>query len=403
VNLVVRTAAVPDWNAEYKAAKAYGISTIKYSELLGQVMQERLGVAVAGTHGKSTTTAMISYALSACGADPSFVIGATVPQLGGSGSRSGSGKAFVVEACEFDRSFHKLHPHIALILNVDAEHFDYFKGGLADIVSAFADFAALVPPQGRMIANGQDANVAAALKEHVGPIEWVGLLDEREPTGSVASRLTWVGRVIGLEAGCYVGEIRRDGQVVAELKLAVPGKHNFFNAVFAVAACCAVGVDPAQAAEAISAFIGVDRRQSEIGRCNGAIIVDDYGHHPTEIRATLKALREKYQPKRLFCVFQPHQHSRTRFFLEDFAASFIAASETIVPDIYFVRDSEAERQRVSSSDLVERIIDHGQDARHIPNLADIPTYLRSKVGEGDVVVTMGAGDVWKIAREMVQA
>jgi UDP-N-acetylmuramate--alanine ligase len=169
-----------------------------------------------------------------------------------------------------------------------------------------------------------------------------------------------------------------------------------------VAVCAAAGVEPAKAAAAVSGFVGVDRRQTEIGRCNGAIIVDDYGHHPTEIRATLKALKEKYQPKRLFCVFQPHQHSRTRFLLEDFAASFVAATETIVPDIYFVRDSETERHRVSSSDLVERIIDHGQDAKHIPNLADIPAYLRGKVGEGDVVVTMGAGNVWEIAREMVK-
>jgi UDP-N-acetylmuramate--alanine ligase len=401
VDLVVRTAAVPDWNAEYKAALRYGIPTIKYSDLLGQVMAERFGVAVAGTHGKSTTTGMISYALLRCGADPSFVVGGTVAQLGGSGSRSGQGRSFVVEACEFDRSFHKLRPTVALILNVEEDHLDCYKD-LDDIIGSFKNFAALVPAHdGLVIANGQDPNVARTLKEQGGRIEWVGLLDEREPSGSAAGRLTWVTRVLAMENGCYTGEVRRDGVVVANLKLSIPGRHNLFNATMAVAACHAAGVAPAKAAEAINTFTGVDRRQTEVGRCNGAIVVDDYGHHPTEIRATLKALREKYNPQRLFCVFQPHQHSRTRFLLEDFAASFVAATETIVPDIYFVRDSESERQRVSSGELVERIIDHGQQATHIANLSDVPAYLRNKLRDGDVVVTMGAGNVWEVGRELV--
>jgi UDP-N-acetylmuramate--alanine ligase len=140
---------------------------------------------------------------------------------------------------------------------------------------------------------------------------------------------------------------------------------------------------------------------SEIGRCNGAIVVDDYGHHPTEIRATLTALRQRYQPRRLLCVFQPHQHSRTRFLLEDFAASFAMADETVVPDIYFVRDSEAERQRVSSADLVRRIIAHGARARHIADFPAIVAYLRSMVRAGDVVLTLGAGNVWEIGRDLV--
>ena len=165
--------------------------------------------------------------------------------------------------------------------------------------------------------------------------------------------------------------------------------------------CAACGLAPSRAAEALARFKGVDRRMTEMGTYHGATVVDDYGHHPTEIRATLKALRERYEPKRLFCVFQPHQHSRTRFLLDDFAASFTAATETIVPDIYFVRDSEAERQRVTSDELVERIIDHGQQATHVAKLSDVPQYLRPKLTDGDVVVTMGAGNVWEIARDLV--
>ena len=392
--LVVRTAAVPDWNPEYKAALRYGVPVIKYAELLGQVMQERFGIAVAGTHGKSTTTAMISYALVQCGADPSFVIGGTVPQLGG-GSRSGLGKSFVVEACEFDRSFHQLHPTVAIITNVEEDHLDCYTG-LEDIIEAFGDFARRVPADGLILANGQDASVLRALEGITARIEQIAVIE----SGLVPDEFTWAANVTGIKNGCHVAEILHRGQRVANMKMSIAGVHNLFNATMAVAACAAAGVDPAKAATAISAFSGVDRRMTEIGRFNGAIIVDDYGHHPTEIRATLRAICEKYQPQRLFCVFQPHQHSRTRFLLNDFAASFAAATETIVPDIYFVRDSEAEKQRITSAELVERIIDHGQDARHIAKLADIPAYLRPKLHDGDVVVTMGARNVWEIAAEL---
>ena len=388
-DLVVRTAAVPDSNTEFNAARMYDLPTIKYSELLGQVMAERAGVAVAGTHGKSTTTAMISYALLQCGADPSFVIGGTVPQLGG-GSRSGAGETFVVEACEFDRSFHKLLPRVAVITNIEEDHLDCYKD-IEEIVESFRHFARLVPTGGLLIANGQDARVLQAL---------AGIATETQLVG-LREGFSWSTRVLGIENGCYTGQILFKGNPVATLKLSVPGEHNLFNGTMAVAACAARGIDPAEAAAAVGAFTGVDRRTTEIGRCNGAIVVDDYGHHPTEIRATLKALRERYTPKRLLCVFQPHQHSRTRFLLEDFATSFAAADQTIVPDIYFVRDSESEKQRVSSADLVERIRLNGHDALHLDSFEAIVRHLKEVAREGDVVVTMGAGNVWEIARDIV--
>jgi UDP-N-acetylmuramate--alanine ligase len=389
VDLVVRTAAVPDGNKEYQVAKAYGLRVVKYAELLGQVMQERYGVAVAGTHGKSTTTAMIAYALTRCGTDPSFVVGGTVPQLGG-GSQSGAGNVFVAEACEFDHSFHNLRPRVAIITNIEEDHLDCYKD-IDDIVSSFRTFARLVPADGLIIANGQDARVGQAIGGLSTPVEWVAL--EREAT--------WSTRANGFENGCPRGHVLREGKLVAELKLAVAGEHNLFNATTAVAACAACGVEPAKAAEALATFTGVDRRMTRVGTYNGATVVDDYGHHPTEVRATLKALRERYQPRRLFCVFQPHQHSRTRFLLNDFATSFSAADETIVPDIYFVRDSDAERSRVSAEDLVERVSGNGQKARHLARFDAIVDYLRGQVGEGDLVVTMGAGNVWEIGRELV--
>ena len=391
IDLVVRTAAVPDSNREYQAARAFGIETIKYAELLGLVMQERLGVAVAGTHGKSTTTAMIAYALLECGADPSFVVGGTVPQLGG-GSRSGKGRAFVAEACEFDRSFHNLHPSVACITNIEEDHLDCYKD-IDDIVRSFRAFARLVPSDGLILANATDARVREALEGLATPVQTV----------AVGADAAWSTRVTGIENGCYRGELCFNGKVTGSLQLAVAGEHNLFDATMAVAACAACGIDPGRAAGALSGFHGVDRRMTEMGRYRGAVVVDDYGHHPTEIRATLKALREKYAPKRLFCVFQPHQHSRTRFLLNDFARSFADADETIVPDIYFVRDSEAEKSLVSAPGLVARVNANGQRATYLPRFDQIVEHLRRAVQPGDVVVTMGAGNVWEIGRDLVNS
>jgi UDP-N-acetylmuramate--alanine ligase len=388
-NLVVRTAAVPDSNLEYQAARALGIPTIKYAELLGQVMAERNGVAIAGTHGKSTTTAMTAYALISCGLDPSFVVGGTVPQLGG-GSHSGFGPAFVAEACEYDRSFHNLRPRIAVVLNIEGDHFDCYKN-IDDIIESFRTFIRLLPEDGLVIANGQDARVQQAL---------AGMAVRRELVGMSAG-FDWSVLETGIKNGCHTGDVFHKGQHIASLKLSIAGRHNLFNATMALAVAVSCGAEPQEAAAAISQFVGVDRRMTEKGTYNGAIVVDDYGHHPTEVRVTLAALRERYQPQRLICVFQPHQHSRTRSLIDDFAVSFKAADETILPPIYFVRDSEEERQLVSSEDLVARIRQNGHHALHLPTFSEITSHLKRTAKTGDLIVTMGAGNVWEIGRDLV--
>ena len=233
IDLVVRTAAIPDGNAEFQRASFLGLHQCKYAELLGQVMQERVGVAVAGTHGKSTTTAMIAHALLASGRDPSFVIGGTVPQLGG-GSRSGVGPVFVAEACEYDRSFHNLHPRIAVITNIDADHLDCY-GSLEAIIEAFHQFAELVPGDGKIIANGGDANQHRGGCGFAAPIETVGF-----------GEADWSVRLLDSDSGCLRGEVFREGQAVAELALAVAGVHNLMNAAMALAACAAVGLPPGE-------------------------------------------------------------------------------------------------------------------------------------------------------------
>jgi UDP-N-acetylmuramate--alanine ligase len=391
IDLVVRTAAVPDKNREMIAASTLQLKTVKYAQMLGMVMGERFGVAVAGTHGKSTTSAMISFALAECGVDPSFVIGGTVPQLGG-GSHSGAGRIFVAEACEFDRSFHNLRPTVALITNIEKDHLDYYRD-IDEIIESFRDFARRVPRDGVIIANGRDRQVAQALSGLPTPIETVALKEN----------FIWSTRVLRIDNGCYRGEVSYRGQPVGSLRLSIAGEHNLLNATMAVAACAACGLPAGDAIEALGRFEGVDRRMTVMGRYHGATVVDDYGHHPTEIRTTLKALRERFDPRRLICVFQPHQHSRTRSLLEDFAASFVQADETIVPDIYFVRDSDAERHSVTAADLVERIKINGQRAIHLASFDRIVEYLKENAQEDDLIVTMGAGNIWEIGRDLTAA
>lgn len=387
VDLVVRSAAVADSNQEMVAAHALKLPTIKYAQMLGKVMQERFGVAVAGTHGKSTTTAMISFALTHCGSEPSFVIGGSVPQLGG-GSKSGSGPIFVAEACEFDRSFHNLRPRIVVITNIEADHLDCYAS-IDEIVESFRTFAAGVPEDGLIIA-GADPNIDAAL-------EGVKTRTERVALGK---DFFWSTRILGVDKGCYRGEVSCQGKPLGTLRLSVAGEHNLLNATMALAACVACGVEPSAAMDALGRFEGVSRRMTVVGHYHGATVVDDYGHHPTEIRATLKALREQFKPRRLICVFQPHQHSRTRRLLDDFAGSFALADETIMPDIYSVRDSDAERRRISTADLIARVRANGQQAIHLSPFSRIVEHLKSIADENDLIVTMGAGNVWEIGRDL---
>ena len=389
VDLVVRTAAVKDDNLEFKYARTLDLPHVKYAQLLGDVMRERLGVAVAGTHGKSTTTGMIAYTMTMCQQDPSWVVGGTVPQLKG-GSGSGSGKAFVVEACEYDRSFHNLFPTVALITNIDKDHLDCY-GTLENIVDSFRTFVSRTPGNGLVICNGADENVIRAVDDAPCRVETV----------AVGQNATWSVIPTGIVNGCHTGQILHNGELVASLQLGVAGAHNLFNATMAVAACAACGVQPDMAAATVATFEGVDRRMSFKGTYRGATVVDDYGHHPTEIRATLRALREQYQPRRLFCCFQPHQYSRTRLLFEEFAACFEDADDAILTDIYRCRDSDEDVQAVNTPMLVDRIRVNGQNAVHVPDFPGVVDYIKRRAGDGDLVLTIGAGNIWEIGRDLV--
>lgn len=390
-DMIVYSVAIKRDNPELAEARRRGIPCFKYAEMLGNVLKLRTGIAVAGTHGKSTTTAMLAFVLRHAKADPTFVIGAEVDQLGG-GAGVGDGPHFVVEACEYDESFLNFKPQIAAILNVEEDHLDYYAN-LDAIVQSFSAFASGVASDGVVIANGADDNVMRALRGIDAAIETFGLHAEA----------TWRAVELSQTNGRYAFEILHDGIPHMKVQMqCLPGRHQVFNALAVAAISHHAGIEPDMVADGLSKFHGADRRFSLRGNVRGITVLDDYGHHPTEIRATLHAVRETYVGRRVWVVFQPHQHSRTRFLLEDFARSFDKADHLLVPDIYFVRDSEQERNEISSSHLVDRVRANGCDALYLPTHEEILDHLMAEARPDDVVVTMGAGDVWKISDELVR-
>lgn len=400
IDLVVRTAAVKSDNPEYLRAADMGLKTIKYAQLLGAVMGERKGVAIAGTHGKSTTTAMTALILTQLGHEPSWVVGGTVPQLGG-GSASGAGDAFVAEACEYDRSFHNLRPCVAVVTNIDADHLDCYEN-LDAIIASFQTFARLLPPTGRIITLAGDANTTRALGRFDLAMDLVGFPQAFHDFKPASGLTRWQIKVTSGEGSFPSATVQIDGKGTFDLQLSVAGRHNLLNATMAVAAAHSVGADLAKAFAAVGNFTGVERRMQNLGTFNGATLIDDYGHHPTEIRATLDALRTRFKPRKLYCVFQPHQASRTRLLFSEFAAAFSDADEVLLPDIYFVRDSEEDKKAVHSSMLAEAVRQNGVNAHYLPTFPECVAFLRQHAGENDLIVTMGAGPICEVNKELAK-
>jgi len=389
---VVISAAIKEDNPELKLARKKGLKIYKYAQMLGKLMNRYEGIAVAGTHGKSTTSGWLTYLMKQSGIDISFIIGAEISQLG-STSGVGDSKYFVAEACEYDRSFLNLKPKIACILNIEQDHLDYYKNE-EEIVQAFGRFALAVMPNGIVIANGQDANVAKVLGQ-------LGA-DIRRETFGLDKSCNFYAQNLQLNNGLYAFDIYHNNEPLGATRISLPGRHNILNALAVAAIAVNVGLDAQHMLDLLPKFTGIDRRLMLKGRFSQITVLDDYAHHPTEIRASLEAIRQRYQPKRIWCVFQPHQYSRTRFLLDDFAESFKLADITIVPEIYFVRDSQAAKKEINSQILVEKIQKNGTQAIFIDSFSAICDYLKENVTSGDLVVTMGAGDVWKVADEYFQ-
>jgi UDP-N-acetylmuramate--alanine ligase len=389
---VVISAAVTAANPELARASELGLPIRKYAEMLGALMDGYSGVAIAGTHGKSTTSAWLSYLLAQAGQEPNYIVGADIPQLGGS-SGVGNGNCFVAEACEYDRSFLNLHPDAAVLLNIEQDHLDYYRDE-DDIIDAFAEFAAGVKDGGVLIANGQDKNTVRVLRRF-----------KSEPhiiQYGLDSHCDISGRNPVLVEGSYEFDIYRTNTLLGRTRIALAGAFNILNALAVTAVCLHAGLDAETILKHLGGFTGIDRRLMFKAKIDGVTVLDDYAHHPTEIRASLKAIREKYAPERIWCVFQPHQYSRTRFLLDDFAESFKLADVTIVPEIYFVRDTAESKSTVNAQMLAERIGQQCCEALFINEFSGILEHLKTHVKDGDLVVTMGAGTIWKVADEYIQ-
>ena len=389
---VVISAAIRQDNPELQQAISRGCKVYKYAEMLGLLMGNYEGIAICGTHGKSTTTGWLVYSLKQLGVDVNFIVGAGISQLGCS-SGAGDSEYFAAEACEYDRSFLNLKPAIGCILNIEQDHLDYYRNE-QEIVAAFAEFAAGVKEGGVVIANAEDSNVTEAIKELPPSV--------RCETFGFGKNCTYSAQNIKLENGLYSFEVYHNGQPLGSTRIALPGVHNVLNALAVTAVIYNLGLEPEKTFEVLGDFTGIERRMEFKGEFDGIKVLDDYAHHPTEIRASLEAIRQRYEPRRLWCVFQPHQYSRTRFLLDDFSKSFKLADVTIMPEIYFVRDSENSKKQINASILVQRIRGNGSDALFIDSFSGISEYLVKNVKAGDVVVTMGAGDIWKVADEYIQ-
>jgi UDP-N-acetylmuramate--alanine ligase len=389
---VIISAAVPATNPELTGAGEKGKKIYKYAEMLGKVFDEYAGIAVCGTHGKSTTSAWTAFVLEKAGLNPSFIIGADIPQLGGS-SGVGAGKWFVAEACEYDRSFLNLHPQIAAMLNIEADHLDYYRDE-DEIVDAFADFLRNIRPNGILVANGRDKNIARILRRPG--------MSARVVTFGLDLSCQYTAVNPDLIDGLYHFDILYNGKLFGRTRISLPGLHNIENALAVTAMLTEAGLPPQRICELLPGFTGTDRRLMFKGKIRDITVMDDYAHHPTEIRASLAGIRQRYQPRRLWCVFQPHQYSRTRFLLDDFAESFKLADITIVPEIYFVRDTAESKNKVNAETLVQRIRKTGTDALFINDFGGILEHLQNHVQPGDLVVTMGAGTIWKVADEYLR-
>lgn len=382
-DLVVYTAAIHEDNPEYQKAKELNIPIIDRATLLGLIMKKyKYGIAVAGSHGKTTTTSLISVILDGVGFDPTVLVGGEVDVIGGN-VRVGNSEYFVTEACEYTDSFLKFYPYIAVILNVDSDHLDYFKN-IDNIKQSFRQFANLVPPDGFVVACKDDANTMYV----------VNGLNKNIVTYGIYQDSDWKAKNISFDdKGCAIFDVYYKEKYMGNFKLSIPGKHNVYNALAALAVSHLVGVDIKKASHYLTEFKGTHRRFEVKGIVDGITIVDDYAHHPAEIKATLEAARN-YPHKRIICIFQPHTYSRTKSLLNDFAGSFDNADKIIIADIYAAREKDT--GIVSSKDLVELISQRGKDVLYLKDFDSIVEYLNKNAKAGDLVLTVGAGNIYEV-------
>ena len=388
IDLIVHTAAIGAGNPELSAAVEKGIPCLTRAQLLGQMMRNyKMPVAVSGTHGKTTTTSMIAEILLKADTDPTLSIGGILRSIGGN-IRIGKSDYFVTEACEYTNSFLEFFPKIGIILNIEEDHLDFFHG-IDEIRDSFHRFAALLPEDGTLIVNGTIDGLETVIKKL--PCRIITFGDDPSFDYSF-DHLTFD------DAACPAFTLHTRGGQTRTVTLSVPGEHNVYNALAALALSDLLGLPTDTVLDALRDFHGTDRRFEYKGQIGGVTVIDDYAHHPTEITATLQAA-QNYPHNTLWCVFQLHTYSRTKAFLPEFAQALALADRVVLADIYAAREKDT--LGVSSRMLQDEIRRLGKECAYFPSFDEIENFLLENCSGGDLLITMGAGDVVKIGENLL--
>ncbi len=388
IGCVVYTAAINKANPELMEAVARKIPMLTRAELLGQLMKNYdTPIAVSGTHGKTTTTSMISHILLEGDMDPTISVGGILKAIGGN-IRVGNSETFITEACEYTNSFLHFFPKISVILNIEEDHLDFFKD-LEDIRHSFRQFAGLLPEDGTLVINGDIKDYRDICR---------GLRCNVATYGSSSDLDYSAGNITYDEKGHVSFDLIRHGAHTDHISLSVTGEHNVSNALSAIAVADLLEIPMDVTKRGLLSFSGTDRRFEYKGEFNGVAVVDDYAHHPTEITATLEAARH-YPHNKVWCVFQPHTYTRTKAFFHEFAESLARADHLVLADIYAARETDT--LGVSSADLAEEVRKLGTDAHYFPGFHEIEDFLKENCRAGDLLITMGAGDVVKVGEDLL--
>lgn len=386
-HVVVTSTAVKRDNPEVVAAREHQIPVIPRAEMLAELMRLKYGIAIAGAHGKTTTTSMVATMLAAAEMDPTVVIGGRLDSFG-SGAKLGQGEFIVAEADESDGSFLKLSPTIAVVTNIDEEHLDYYTNGIEQIKDAFVSFVNKVPFYGVAVLCLDVLNVQALLPR----------MEKRYTTYGLSAQADTYARDVAFKGLGSSFEVVHMGVSLGRFELSVPGLHSVYNSLATIAVGLDLEIAPGVIKDALRNFGGLHRRFQVKGEARGVVVVDDYGHHPTEIKATLAAAKGGWD-KRTVVVFQPHRYTRTRDVMKEFFTAFNQADSLVVMDIYAAGEQPIEG--VSAEKLLAGIKSHGhKDAQFIPDAQDAADWLAANVREGDLVITLGAGDVWKVGEAL---
>ena len=389
LDMVVYTAAIHPDNEELMAAKEKNILTINRAAFLGQIMREyKNSIAVAGTHGKTSTTSMLSTIFGCADLDPTILVGGNLKSIGGN-VKIGNSENFITEACEYTDSFLNFNPKIAIVLNIEADHLDYFSG-IEEIKASFNKFGKLLPKDGHFVINGDSANTDGILHDVKATVIKYG----KENFNDVI-----IKNIEFDDNGFGSFDLSYFGKDLGRFQLSVPGLHNIYNATSAIIVSIVSGIDVDAVKDGIVKYTGVGRRFETKGNYKGALVVDDYAHHPTELKATLAAAK-KLKKSTLWCVFQPHTYSRTKSLLNEFGEAFYAADKVIITDIYAAREDNP--GDIHSKDLAEKLYHNNVNVKYISKFEDIVEYLKENMGPNDLLITAGAGPVYQVGELLLK-